>query len=311
MSNFLTIDGGTTNTRVYLIKNDLLADSVALNVGARSAIEDKMILKNAIKNAIDKLLSAHSLGVNDVKAILASGMITSESGLMPIEHISLPVGVHELAEAIKCYCFNDITPIPFYFVPGVKIVSDKLEDADMIRGEETEIMGILEDSGEGALYILPGSHSKHISVDASGRIVAFKTMMSGELFAAVMQNTILRDAADFEHNEIREGELCRGFEYCRKHGVNEALFKTRILKNLLGATKEDCYSFLLGTVLCDEVSEAIKAPESTLVISGQKQFCEALAILLGKYSEKRVVALSDEAVASSVALGAVKIYEQK
>ena len=308
MAIYLTVDGGTTNTRIYLVRDGAVAESIRLSVGARNGAE---ALKAALREGIAQILSKNSLTEGDITRILASGMITSEYGLCKLDHILLPAGKKELAEAMHETSFADVSAIPWSFVRGVKSLGDELSDCDVMRGEETEIMGILEDSGEGALYILPGSHSKHISVDASGRIVAFKTMMSGELFAAVMQNTILRDAADFEHNEIREGELCRGFEYCREHGVNEALFKTRILKNLLGATKEDCYSFLLGTVLCDEVAEAIKTPESTLVISGQKQFCEALAILLGKYSEKRVVALPDEAVASSVALGAVKIYEHK
>ena len=179
-----------------------------------------------------------------------------------------------------------------------------------MRGEETELMGILDDAADsGALYVLPGSHSKHVSVDRDGRIVHFCTMLSGELFAAVIQNTILRDAADFEHNTLVGERLTEGYEYCRSHGVNESLFKTRILKNLFGASREECYSYLLGCVLCDEVKSILKRPEPTVVIGGQKQFREAISALLCRYGDKRVIALSDEDVAHSTALGAVKIFE--
>lgn len=306
MSNFLTIDGGTTNTRVYLIKNDLLADSVALNVGARSAIEDKMILKNAIKNAIDKLLSAHSLGANDVKAILASGMITSESGLMPIEHISLPVGVHELAEAIKCYCFNEITPIPFYFVPGVKIVSDKLEDADMIRGEETEIMGIIQGDG---IYVLEGSHSKIIKVK-DGRIVDFNTMLTGEMISSLSEHTILKDSLRLDKSCLDREHLKRGFEYARKNGLNEALFKTRVLKNLFGADYDLTYSFFLGAILQGEVNAILCMGAEKVVISGQKQIKMAMAMLLEECGLE-VTVVPEEEVGLSVVKGIIGIFKHK
>lgn len=133
-------------------------------------------------------------------------------------------------------------------------------------------------------------------------------MMSGELFAAVMQNTILRDAADFEHSSLVEEKLTEGYEYTDAHGINEALFKVRILKNIFGATKEECYSFLLGVTLHAEVKAILVAKEKNVIITGQKQQKEAIArLLLG--SGKTVTVLDDERTSSSTALGAVKIYE--
>lgn len=308
MANYLTVDGGTTNTRIYLVRNGRVEDTQKLSVGARNGAD---ALKKALRDGINTILERNSLEPSAISQILASGMITSEYGLCKLDHLLLPAGASELHKAMQEELFFDICPIPWRFMRGVKSLGKDLSECDVMRGEETELMGLLDYAHDDALYILPGSHSKHVSIDKHGRITAFKTMMTGEFFAAVMQNTILRDAADFEHNRLVESELLHGFEYCRVHGVNEALFKTRILRNIFGAEKENCFSFLLGAVLCHEVVEAIKAPERTLVISGQKQFCEALAILLGKYSEKRVVAIPDEAVATSVALGAVKIFEYK
>ena len=306
MAIYLTVDGGTTNTRIYLVRDGAVADSIRLSVGARNGAE---ALKAALREGIAQILSKNSLTEGDITRILASGMITSEYGFCKLDHILLPAGKKELAEAMHETSFADVSAIPWSFVRGVKSLGDELSDCDVMRGEETEIMGILEDSGEGALYILPGSHSKHISVDASGRIVAFKTMMSGELFAAVMQNTILRDSADFDHAVLKEEALLQGYEYCRTHGINQAFFKVRILKNLFGKTKEECYSFLLGTVLCDEVRAILASEETHVTLGGQKQHKEALAIILRKYADKRVTVLSDEKVKASTALGAVAIYE--
>ncbi|MBQ8388647.1 MAG: 2-dehydro-3-deoxygalactonokinase [Clostridia bacterium] len=307
MASYITVDGGTTNTRLYLVCDGSVVAEEKLSVGARNGAE---ALKSAVKDGISRLLDGCGITENQVTAILASGMITSEYGLCNLPHITLPAGRRELREAMERVEFPEISALPWYFIRGVKSVGETLEETDVMRGEETELMGILDgDAASGALYVLPGSHSKHVSVDGEGRIVGFCTMLSGELFAAVMQNTILRDAADFEHNTVIEEKLYRGYEYCRDRGINEALFKTRILKNLFAASKEECYSYLLGCVLCHEVGAIIGRPEEAVIIGGQKQFRLALSSLLRRYGEKRVVTLSDEAVARSTALGAVKIFE--
>jgi 2-keto-3-deoxy-galactonokinase len=140
-------------------------------------------------------------------------------------------------------------------------------------------------------------------------MIDLRTMMTGELFAAVMQHTILRHAADLEHNEIDEAALLNGFAYAKKRGVNEALFKTRILSTMFGATKEQCYSFLLGCVLCDEVDAILKASEETVVLGGQKQFRTALTLLLLQNSDKKIVTLTDAEVERSTSLGAIRIFE--
>lgn len=38
MANYITIDGGTTNTRINLIINKKILDSVKLNIGVRANI---------------------------------------------------------------------------------------------------------------------------------------------------------------------------------------------------------------------------------------------------------------------------------
>ena len=43
---YITIDGGTTNTRINLVKDRQIIDNVKLSVGARSTIDNKDLLKN-------------------------------------------------------------------------------------------------------------------------------------------------------------------------------------------------------------------------------------------------------------------------
>lgn len=304
MAAYITIDGGTTNTRIYLYCKEKIVYSLKIPFGARDGKEK---LKPALAEAIKEILDKNSLSESDIKAIIASGMITSDLGLCALTHISAPAGLRELKAAVHTELFPDVSDIPITFVRGVKCGQDSADTADMMRGEETELMGLIN-HGE-ALYILPGSHSKHISVDELGRITEFRTMLSGELLYALATATILKNSVDLSNCELDTDELIHGFELCERVGINEALFKTRILGNLFGTSPSKCYSFLLGAVLKDEVLSAIKAREKRIVIGGQRQMRYALAHLLRARSEKEIEVLEDSLVESSTVLGAVRVLE--
>ena len=78
---------------------------------------------------------------------------------------------------------------PVALVPGLAIENDAMPD--VMRGEETQIFGALALSGRDAgLFLLPGTHSKWAEV-AGGRIVSFRTFMTGEVFGALKDHTIL------------------------------------------------------------------------------------------------------------------------
>ncbi len=89
-------------------------------------------------------------------------------------------------------------------VPGVKTEGETIADADMMRGEGTELIGLMEHLESAAVYVLPGSHSKLIHVDGAGRIVDFTTMPTGEMIAALSQNTILKDAVYLASTRLDE-----------------------------------------------------------------------------------------------------------
>lgn len=306
MAIYLTVDGGTTNTRIFFIKEGRAVDVQKISAGARDGAD---VLKNELRQGILELLARNGCKEAQVTKVLASGMITSEYGLCNLPHITLPAGIAELRQNLYETVIPEVTAIPFCFVRGVRSAGETLAAVDMMRGEETELMGLMDVSYKDALYILPGSHSKHIATDSAGRITSFRTMLSGELLAAVAEHTILRDAADLHHNTLIEADLQNGYLYAAEYGLNEALFKTRVLCHVFGGSKETCYSFLLGAILCGEVRAIVQAPQTTVVIGGQKQLRAALAALLRTNSRKTVRVLDDETVETSTALGAVRIYE--
>jgi len=306
MANYICIDGGTTNTRISLVKENEVIASLKLNIGARIGIDDKTALKNALKEGISNILKANRMIEADIKAILASGMITSELGLIELKHIYAPVGVSELHNNMETVDFPEISSVPFTFVRGVKIQSSELSECDMMRGEETEIMGIVEGAGT---YILCGSHSKVVSTDNNENIIHFKTMLTGEMIWTLSQYTILKDCVDINCGELDEEYLEKGYKYSNEHGINDSLFKARVLNKLYGCNKAQTYSFFMGVVLCDEINYILSLKAEKIVVSGREQIKKAMAILLERLSEVEIFEIPENKVANSTVNGLIKVYE--
>ena len=307
MAYYITVDGGTTNTRVSLVRDGKCVGTRKYPIGARAGIDGTDAQKNAIREAISELLSSSGIGEDAVTCVLASGMITSEHGLINLPHIETPAGINELHESMHRCMIDDVTSIPFVFIRGVKSVSSELSEYDVMRGEETELIGLAPKAE--CVYILPGSHSKIIYTDEYGRIKSFYTMLSGEMISALSSGTILKDAVDLSVTETDKEFLIRGYNYAVKEGLGEALFKVRILKNFFSATPVELYSFFVGAVLSGEINKILSLKPKSIIIGGKAQLKNALCILLSNLSNTEIITVSSEDADASVWRGAIKVYE--
>ncbi|HZV85700.1 MAG TPA: 2-dehydro-3-deoxygalactonokinase [Brevundimonas sp.] len=136
-----------------------------------------------------------------------------------------------------------------FIVPGVSQTEDGAL-SDVMRGEETQIMGLW---GDGAGWaVAPGTHSKWIRVE-EGRIVSFRTFVTGELFAAVSQSAILSaslDSAAGDDEAFRRG-VERGLS---DRAVTAALFSVRV--GMLGGrlAPEAAPDYLSGLLIGAEIA---------------------------------------------------------
>lgn len=75
-----------------------------------------------------------------------------------------------------------------HILPGIS----QAAPADVMRGEETQIAGLLAaEPGFDGVVCLPGTHCKWAHVSA-GEVVSFRTFMTGELFALLSGQSVLR-----------------------------------------------------------------------------------------------------------------------
>ncbi len=307
MANYITVDGGTTNTRISLVLEGTVVDTLFFSVGAGAGEDGRVRLRETVREGIREVLQRNRIKEREIRRILASGMITSEFGLYMLPHLSVPAGLSELKRGSVETVLGDISEIPFVFMRGVKAEGETAEETDMMRGEETEIMGLSESAP--CVYMLMGSHTKIVRTDESGRIADFQTALTGELMAAVAGHTILKNAFRLEKTEVVPAYLLRGFTCAAEKGLCEALFKVRILRNLFDAAPEEAYSFCLGAVLQDDIRSAMEMRAGRIVVGGNKKLRDAVTILLRHSTAAEVVPLTDEEAKNAVTKGLIRIYE--
>lgn len=294
----ITIDGGTTNTRAVLWKEDEVIAIAAREVGVRNnAISDsESPLKAAVRSALEEILEKGGVTYDEIGAVVASGMLTSNVGLVEIPHLIAPVDAKTLASSIQAVLLEDICPLPIHFIPGVKnnvpsINADTFEQMDMMRGEEVEAFAILKDHpiSTSALLILPGSHNKFVSVDANGAITGCLTTISGELLSAITRNTILAKSVGqkFASEEAYDAEMMlRGACTAAANGLGRACFSGRILGTFVTNDEMQIANFLLGAVLQGDIeayknSGALTLDENAeVIIAGKNPLRQALVDIL-------------------------------
>jgi 2-dehydro-3-deoxygalactonokinase len=206
--------------------------------------------------------------------VLLSGMIGSRQGWVEAPYLPCPAGAADLAGAT--------VPVPFdlaevRLVPGVTS-EDAAGVPEVMRGEETQIIGALAEFGEGGIACMPGSHSKWVRVEG-GRITGFSTFMTGEAFAAFSGHTILgrmmKADAPADPEALRRG-LARSAD---PGGLLRHLFGVRTL-GLFGRLSEtSAASYLSGLLLGHEVRAALAAaPEAgPVVLIGDPKLCALYA----------------------------------
>ncbi len=254
----LAVDSGTTSTRVWVMERGDVLTEVSGHAGARDLARsrDREWLAQRVRELSDEALRASGHEWRSVEAVVAFGMITSELGLMEVPHLDAPVDPGELAAGMQPGDLEKYLPAPVHFVPGVRFDADDLHTADLMRGEETEVAGLLG-SGQVAppfLFVSSGSHTKFIAVDDARRILWCLTTLSGELLWALHRETILAGLVD-PKNDIEDfGAVEEGAGLCEEMGLTRALFAARLLNRVQGADPRSCSAFIHGAVAQEDLT---------------------------------------------------------
>ena len=185
---------------------------------------------------------------------LISGMAGSRQGWAEAPYVSCPAGPAELARHLHW-----IEPDRIALVPGL---SDTQRDVpDVMRGEEVQIFGAMSLAGltEG-LFVLPGTHSKWATV-RGGRIVGFRTFMTGEAFGLFSQHSILARTLD-GNAPLEKAAFLQGVARAGEGGgLLHTVFGVRALALFDRLSPAQSASYLSGLLIGEELAQQELRPD--------------------------------------------------
>jgi len=263
---FIAADWGTTNRRAYLIGPDgALQDEMEDGKGILS------VPAGGFPEAVAELRSR----LGD-RPMLLAGMIGSNRGWVEAPYVAAPAGGEEIARKL-------IWPEPgrTAIVPGVSYVDGVA--ADVMRGEEVQIVGAAVGGlvpGD-CLLCHPGTHNKWVEL-RGGRITAFRTVMTGEIFNLLKGKSILADLLD------TPAAADDSFSAGVRHGLGEddltaELFSVRARVLLGRGRREEAASYISGLLIGADVRIGMRMhSEGEIIVMGRPEltglYAAALAI---------------------------------
>jgi 2-dehydro-3-deoxygalactonokinase len=186
------VDWGTSSFRLWLL------DATGTVLAERRSGEGML---TAGAEGFGPILERHlaSAGApGDLPAIVC-GMAGARQGWIEAPYVTLPAGVDGiLAGAVPVPGQGDGQgrsqrggqPRKIRILPG--LAQRAAEAPDVMRGEETQLAGILPLFATGRhLICMPGTHSKWVEA-AGGVVSGFRTWLTGELFSVLSTQSILR-----------------------------------------------------------------------------------------------------------------------
>jgi len=289
----IAVDWGTSNLRAYRMN---AAGRVMDHVASASGIT--RVAAGAFPAT---LMEAVGDWLRDgERRVVMCGMVGSRQGWVEAPYLPCPASPTAIAGAL--------VEVPFAAHPGVQVLlvpglssRDASGVPEVMRGEETKLVGLIEEVGGDGLACMPGSHTKWARLEG-GRIAGFATYFTGEAFAALRDGTILGrmmrrdgpvDPQGFRRGVARSGDAGHLLHH---------LFGVRALA-LFGELDEAAGAgFLSGLLIGHEVRAAMQDAAQVRLV-GDATLVELYATAIRQCGGQAVAVDTDAAAAGLARIG--------
>ena len=244
---FIAGDWGTSNLRLYLC--DEAGRVLARGEGGGASVPD---CAGRFAQAVSAWDQSHGV----LPAIL-SGMVGSTLGWKEVPYLKCPAKPSAIAAAALRF---EVDGRAIAILPGLSCTG-KTGAADVMRGEETQILGALRLHPElkkgRHVLCLPGTHAKWVALE-DGAVAQFQTALSGELFELLRRHSVLaRDGGEVAVNDA----FVRGVEFAKANRDADLLylvFSTRARVVTGEMPKAEAASYLSGLIVGKDVGTAAR-----------------------------------------------------
>jgi 2-dehydro-3-deoxygalactonokinase len=281
MTSFFSCDWGTTSFRLRRVNvatgnvmDERREASGAKALFSSCAPGDIAAREEAFANFLREQLcrmAGNDVASLDGASVIISGMASSSVGWRELPYAHVPVDLNG----------SNLTQDSFELDVGgrrmrIHLVSGVCAESDMMRGEETEILGLFSGGrqariAEDGIAVLPGTHSMHVRL-RNRQLTGFRTYMTGELFDVLSAHSLLRASVQptdgapsitlletAAHEAFVAGVRASSFS-----GLAGSLFQTRVrtvLQNVPPTVNRWFLSgLLIGSELVDLVAQEPDVP---------------------------------------------------
>lgn len=217
-------DWGTSSFRLWALRPDgTVRAKISRDCGMSTLKPDQF--QNALESALTEI------AVPKTALVVICGMAGAAQGWIEAPYMPLPASAESLAKhAIRV----PESTRPVFIVPGLSQAPDIAPD--VMRGEETLLLGLILRHGASGSVCLPGTHSKWATVH-DGKIVGFQTSMTGELFSLLSKHSTLSHFLREKDDKIELSDAFRtavGEALTNPQRILQSLFSIRAMPLLLG-----------------------------------------------------------------------------
>lgn len=284
-AHFLSCDWGTSAFRLHLV-DAASGDSIAAisapdginavhsawKAAGAGADRDDYFLK-VLRSQVTALATVAGRRLDGLR-ILISGMVTASIGLREIPHHAMPfsLGGRDLR-------VERLTPAPVGLGP-VLLVSGARTAEDVMRGEEIQVVGAaMLGAPASGLFILPGTHSKHVLVEAC-RAVDLRTYMTGEFFELLARRSILANSVEDAGGAADDPAFAEGVVRGAAENLLHASFGVRAAELSGRRNRAASWQFLSGLVIGAELRELRDTAVRAIALVGSPALTERYAAAL-------------------------------
>jgi len=284
---FLSCDWGTTSFRLRRVAGPdcTVIREIREPSGVKSLYEEAMrsgaeieagrakVFAGFLHRKCEALLAGQKTPERELPLVI-SGMASSSVGWRELPYAKTPFPLDGCG--LRSQEVNWSNPECFW---SAHLISGVATTCDMMRGEETEIIGLMSDASlaplrERSLLILPGTHSKHVWIEDQS-VVEFRTFMTGELFEVLGRHSLLRASVDAAA-PVRGDSLSdpdraafqEGVSWAKAHGLAGGLFRVRTRAVLDRRPLKDNTWFFSGLLIGTELESIGRDARNRPVILG-------------------------------------------
>lgn len=247
VKKILGVDWGTSNRRAYLIDANGACLAEHEDNQGMLAVGGRERFGAALAGLLD------TMQIPAEVPVLLSGMVGSASGWQEVPYLDSAVSLDQLPQHLVPVA-DPAWAGRAHIVPGY--CYRKGTEVDVMRGEETQLLGAVAMGHRDGWLVLPGTHSKWVQL-RNGVIEHLSTYMTGELFAMLSASGTLSammggdsaDAAGFAAGLRQAG---------RREALSNSLFRVRAGVVAKAAPQQQASALVSGLLIGAEFDAAAR-----------------------------------------------------